>query len=79
VKKSSIQVAIKKILDNFLLLQKDLMYTSNLYEFVITEVEKSLITRILQETRFNKNQTAKILGISRNTLLSKIKKLNLET
>jgi DNA-binding NtrC family response regulator len=47
----------------------------NLYEMVIPEVEKSLIMMVLKETRGNQIKAASLLGINRNTLRSKIKKL----
>ncbi|MBI5409432.1 MAG: hypothetical protein HZA14_08705 [Nitrospirae bacterium] len=50
----------------------------NLYDMVIPEVERSLITMVLKETNGNQIKTAKILGINRNTLRSKIKKLGIK-
>lgn len=49
----------------------------NLYDMVIPEVERSLILMILQETKGNQIKAAKLLGINRNTLRSKIKKLKI--
>ena len=49
----------------------------NLYETVIPEVEKALITMVLKETRGNQIKAAKLLGINRNTLRDKIKKLKI--
>lgn len=46
---------------------------SNLYDAVLSEVEKSLITIVLKETGGNQLRTAKTLGINRNTLRAKIK------
>jgi two-component system, NtrC family, nitrogen regulation response regulator GlnG len=45
----------------------------NLYETVLSEVEKSLIHIILKETGGNQLRAAKALGINRNTLRTKIK------
>jgi DNA-binding NtrC family response regulator len=45
----------------------------NLYGDVLSEVERSLITIVLQETAGNQLRAAKTLGINRNTLRSKIK------
>lgn len=45
----------------------------NLYPTVMSEVEKSLINIIMQETGGNQLKAAKTLGINRNTLRSKIK------
>ncbi len=51
----------------------------NLYETVISEVEKALIAIVLKETGSNQVQTAKILGINRNTLRTKIKEYKIKT
>ena len=40
--------------------------------------EKQLIFKTLQSTKWNKYQTAKLLGITRSTLYSKIQKYHLE-
>jgi DNA-binding protein Fis len=48
-----------------------------LYRFIINETEKTLIQHILIKTEGNKLKAAKILGINRNTLHSKIKKLGI--
>ena len=45
----------------------------NLYDTVLSEVEKSLIAIVLQETKNNQFKAAKTLGINRNTLRAKIK------
>ena len=45
----------------------------HLYETVMSEVEKSLITIVLKETEGNQLKASKTLGINRNTLRSKIK------
>jgi two-component system, NtrC family, nitrogen regulation response regulator GlnG len=45
----------------------------NLYETVLSEVEKSLIHIILRETGGNQLRAARALGINRNTLRAKIK------
>lgn len=78
MKKYSISVAIDSVLDNFFLVHKDINTISGLYNMVIKEVETTLIKKTMALTDRNKRKTAKILGISRNTLLSKIKSLNLE-
>lgn len=50
---------------------------SNLYESVVSEVEKALISIVLKETDGNQLRTAKILGINRNTLSKKAKEYRL--
>ena len=48
-----------------------------LYELVMGQVEKPLISRVLQHTKNNQSQAAEILGINRNTLRKKIHEFNL--
>jgi len=50
----------------------------NLYEMVIPEVEKSLIEMVMKETKGNQIRASKLLGINRNTLRNKIKKLGIK-
>ncbi len=78
MKSKNISAAIESLLDNFFLVQKDINNVSDLYYTVIKEAESAVIRKIMTLTYRNKKQTAKILGISRNTLDSKIKNLNLE-
>jgi two-component system nitrogen regulation response regulator GlnG len=48
-----------------------------LYKFVVNAVEKPLIESVLAKTRGNQYKAAQILGINRNTLHTKIKKLGI--
>lgn len=48
-----------------------------LYKFLLSETEKPLIENILRKTRGNQLKAAMILGINRNTIHSKIQKLNI--
>lgn len=50
---------------------------SNLYETVVSEVEKALFSIVLKQTNGNQVRAAKILGINRNTLNKKIKEYRL--
>ena len=50
----------------------------NLYSTVLSEVEKALISLVLKETNGNQLKTAKVLGINRNTLRSKIKEYKIK-
>lgn len=47
--------------------------TCNLYNTVLSEVERALISIVLEETGHNQLKAAKTLGINRNTLRAKIK------
>ena len=49
-----------------------------LYEMVIREVEAPLLEAVMQHTKNNQCQAAKILGINRNTLRKKLKTHSLD-
>jgi DNA-binding protein Fis len=49
-----------------------------IYKFVLAAMEKPLIESVLNRTGGNQFKAAQILGINRNTLHSKIKKLGIE-
>lgn len=46
---------------------------SNLYEKMIAQVEKSLISRAMEATSYNQSKAAQVLGLHRATLRKKIK------
>ncbi|MBI3595334.1 MAG: hypothetical protein HY200_10300 [Nitrospirae bacterium] len=50
---------------------------SNLYNTLLQEFERPLITLTLKETNGNQIQAAEILGLNRNTLRKKIQELNI--
>jgi DNA-binding protein Fis len=56
----------------------DLANRYHLYDYVLSAVEKPLIEMILKQTGGNQLKAAKILGINRNTLHAKIKKLGIK-
>lgn len=49
----------------------------NLYRFILRAVEKPLIESALERTEGNQLKAAKLLGINRNTLRSKMRKLRI--
>ncbi len=51
---------------------------SNLYKFVIQEVEPPLLEIVLEYTRGNQTKAAEILGINRTTLRKKLKQYGLD-
>ena len=42
------------------------------------DTEREVIRKILKEVKYNKSKAAKLLGIDRNTLYSKIKNLKID-
>lgn len=50
-----------------------------IYKTLLEEVEKPLIESVLKKTEGNKFKAAKMLGINRNTLNAKIKKLGIDS
>ncbi|MDP2938945.1 MAG: helix-turn-helix domain-containing protein [Candidatus Omnitrophota bacterium] len=48
-----------------------------IYHEMVSSLEKSLIEAALRRTFFNQLKAAKILGINRNTLRTKIKRLGI--
>lgn len=69
---SSIKEFLEEKLKRYL---KDMTRVSNfnLYDTVLSEVEKALIAIVMKETGGNQLKTSRILGINRNTLRTKIK------
>jgi two-component system nitrogen regulation response regulator GlnG len=59
---------------------KDMTNISNckLYDTVLSEAEKALISIVLTETNGNQLKTARVLGINRNTLRSKIREYKIK-
>ncbi len=51
--------------------------TTNLYQVIIHEVEKPLLTVVLEQTRGNQSKCAEILGLNRGTLRKKLIQYNL--
>ncbi|MFA5118532.1 MAG: helix-turn-helix domain-containing protein [Candidatus Omnitrophota bacterium] len=49
-----------------------------LYKLIIETVEKPLFERALERTAGNQLKAARILGINRNTMRSKIRKLGID-
>lgn len=52
-------------------------YPENVYDLLMSKVEKPLLVQILRRVGGNQVQAAKILGINRNTLRKKIKQYGL--
>lgn len=46
----------------------------HVYDFFLEEIEEPLLTVVMKYTRNNQSEAARILGISRGTLRTKLKK-----
>jgi Fis family transcriptional regulator, factor for inversion stimulation protein len=51
--------------------------TIDLYEIVLSEVERPLFTKVMQHVRGNQTKAARLMGINRGTLRKKLKKYGL--
>jgi two-component system nitrogen regulation response regulator GlnG len=58
---------------SFITIQK-----GKIYKAVIGDIEKSLIEKALECTSGNQIAAARLLGINRNTIRTKIKRLNID-
>ncbi|MBN1527037.1 MAG: hypothetical protein JW919_05615 [Candidatus Omnitrophica bacterium] len=59
----------------------DYFYTAErerIYDYIINEIEKVVITKALERSCGNQVAAARMLGVHRNTLNSKIRKLNID-
>jgi nitrogen regulation protein NR(I) len=74
---SRLEVALESVLKGTV---KDAVTRAHeaLYDEVIDAVDRTLIKNLLEEVQDNQTKSAKVLGISRTTLLQKIKKLEIE-
>jgi two-component system nitrogen regulation response regulator GlnG len=57
--------------------QMEVNELNNLYDMVLHQMERPLLTLILETTRWNQVRAAEILGINRNTLRKKIQTLGI--
>jgi two-component system response regulator AtoC len=86
VEDEEISLSDEKELESVLTKRLDPLFTdilrfwgTSLHANLLEKVEKFLIQKALSETQGNQVQAAKLLGISRNTLRSRIEKYNLPT
>ena len=68
---------VDRHLANYFAAHKNSLPASGLYERVLREIERPLITQTLIATKGNQIKAAEILGINRNTLRAKIRKLDI--
>lgn len=70
-----------KILKENILKLEDSLYPEKkgiLYKAMLVEIEKPMIEYVLEKTGGNQLKAARILGINRNTIRTKIKKLDID-
>lgn len=72
--KKPLRILIKKSLENYFLNLDNSKCVSNLYQLVLSELEKPLLDIIMQHTRGNQTRAALIMGINRSTLRKKLKR-----
>lgn len=70
--RKNVQEAIRRYLEDMGNSQPD-----SLYRTLMAEVEPPLIEEVLHYTRGNQTRTAKILGMTRNTLRTKLNRYNI--
>jgi two-component system nitrogen regulation response regulator GlnG len=74
----SLSAAVEKFLSRYFLSQGDKLPPPGIYDRVLMEVERPLISICLAATRGNQIRAAQLLGLNRNTLRKKIRDLELE-
>ncbi len=77
MRSKNIATEIATLLDEFLLIQKDINKVRNVYNVVMREVEITIIKKVMRAMNGNKTKTSQVLGITRNTLNKKIQKLGI--
>lgn len=70
--RENVQAAIRRYLEDMGQAQ-----TTSLYRTLMAEVEPPLIEEVLRYTRGNQSKTAKILGMTRNTLRARLNRYNI--
>ncbi len=70
--RQNVQRAIRRYLEDMGSCQAE-----SLYQTLLSEVEPPLIEEVLRYTHGNQSRTARILGITRNTLRSKLERYDI--
>jgi len=73
----SLETTIERQLTDYFADQRNGVPPAGLYDRVLQKVEKPLITMTLRATRGNQVKAAEVLGLNRNTLRKKIRKLDI--
>jgi two-component system nitrogen regulation response regulator GlnG len=70
--------AVERHLTQYFMAQGDRLPPAGLYDRVLQEIERPLLSICLAATRGNQIRAAHLLGLNRNTLRKKIRDLGLE-
>jgi two-component system nitrogen regulation response regulator GlnG len=73
--RDSLKSDVEKRINTYFQTHEDHLPVSGLYDAVMKEIEKVLISSTLNFVNGNQVKASKILGINRNTLRKKIKEL----
>jgi two-component system nitrogen regulation response regulator GlnG len=73
----SLGAAVERHLKEFFAAHKDGLPAGGLYDRILRELERPLITLSLAATRGNQIRAAQLLGLNRNTLRKKIRELDI--
>lgn len=71
VKSGSLNEALTRIIKDHLVSENAKSIT-HLYHFVLEQIEAPLLDAVMQKAKYNQSRAAKILGLSRGTLRTKL-------
>jgi two-component system nitrogen regulation response regulator GlnG len=75
---ASLSAAVERHLSDYFLAHGDKLPPPGLYDRILREIERPLLSICLAATRGNQIRAAHLLGLNRNTLRKKIRDLGLE-
>ena len=70
--RASVKTAVQDYLENV-----DAQLITDLYSLVLAEVEAPMLEVVMQKVRYNQSKAAKLLGLNRGTLRTKLKQYDL--
>lgn len=70
--RNSVRVAVENYLGSV-----EVKQLSDFYDTVLAEVEAPLLEAVMQKVRYNQSKAARLLGLNRGTLRTKLRRYNL--